>query len=682
MKKQTRFQRLIPSAVFGLIVAGSVGCGLGQTFTNIPITMFDTASDPYVMVDWWGGVVFSSTWDGTQNATTTLVPTNAGSGALMITADWTGTSGVSGNPQPQLELLGGLAGGWGGWNPSLLVNGFYYDLDFDIMFDPSSARSAANGSFGTVNAQLAFTGWNGGDNQTVWSSGSGGFTNLGWYHVHAYIDPTLPKVDSIAGFALQLPWQTWTGNTNVFYTNASQAQTLWLDNIIFTTNLNKPLKPPTLKLTPVAPTPGLSIQTTSTAGGYDRDSIATVSGNYSWVGAGSTPVTYSVKIGKYPGKSYPGFQTHIFLVSGANGSLPGTESSPDWNEANCVFLQIQNNADGSAFGRFMWKTNDANDNAMLWNTQFGGAGGTANTYAAGTIGTLYEPAGVLGTWSISFVNDTNVTLTSPSGLSTNFFFPDDLALQTYFPQGSVAAYFGGQPNGTANIGQGIVLAEVKINGSSLTPIDDQFTESVLDPTVWVIREAQSTAVALVQNNVHWNLGWTLPDLHFQLQSAASVLGPWTDAGIATNAVQSGASKSLLLPDTALPSKNAGYFRMVKRVATKLQVLMPGETAAPNTPTGKTGTPTSFNVGDEVDVIVNAVDKDWNIIPTVTDTVSITATDPNPFTPPNAALANGTGTFAVYFYTSNDTSNPTWTVTATDVTDSTKAANTGSPIVIH
>jgi hypothetical protein len=39
------------------------------------------------------------------------------------------------------------------------------------------------------------------------------------------------------------------------------------------------------------------------------------------------------------------------------------------------------------------------------------------------------------------------------------------------------------------------------------------------------------------------------------------------------------------------------------------------------------------------------------------------------------LANGTGSFSFYFGQAG-----TWTVTATDVTDPTKTANTGSPTV--
>ena len=118
--------------------------------------------------------------------------------------------------------------------------------------------------------------------------------------------------------------------------------------------------------------------------------------------------------------------------------------------------------------------------------------------------------------------------------------------------------------------------------------------------------------------------------------------------------------------------NVGFFRLIKRPFSQLQVLMPGETAAANTPTGKTGTPNIQAVGLPFTVTVNAVDADWNVVPS-TDTVDITSSDSTASLPADAALVNGTRSFTVFFGQPG-----TWTVTATDVTDPTKTANTGSP----
>ena len=104
--------------------------------------------------------------------------------------------------------------------------------------------------------------------------------------------------------------------------------------------------------------------------------------------------------------------------------------------------------------------------------------------------------------------------------------------------------------------------------------------------------------------------------------------------------------------------------------TKLQILMPGETAAPGTATGKTGTPTARTAAAAFSVTVNGVDANWNRVSSVADTVRITSSDANAQLPANAALVAGTQTFDVTLLTAGSR-----TVAATDVTDGTKTANT-------
>ena len=91
--------------------------------------------------------------------------------------------------------------------------------------------------------------------------------------------------------------------------------------------------------------------------------------------------------------------------------------------------------------------------------------------------------------------------------------------------------------------------------------------------------------------------------------------------------------------------------------------MPGETAAAGTTTGKTGTPSAETAGTAFNVTVNAVDANWNVVNTVTDTVGISSSDANAALPADAALAAGTKTFSVTLKTVGSR-----TVTATDMTD--------------
>src|SRR5439155_422769 len=86
-------------------------------------------------------------------------------------------------------------------------------------------------------------------------------------------------------------------------------------------------------------------------------------------------------------------------------------------------------------------------------------------------------------------------------------------------------------------------------------------------------------------------------------------------------------------------------------------------------------PSAQIAGTAFNVTVNAVDANWNLISS-THTVGITTTDANDH-PANAALSAGTATFAVTFKIAGS-----WTITATDITDGSKTANTSPSITVN
>src|SRR2546426_1615312 len=131
-----------------------------------------------------------------------------------------------------------------------------------------------------------------------------------------------------------------------------------------------------------------------------------------------------------------------------------------------------------------------------------------------------------------------------------------------------------------------------------------------------------------------------------------------------------AAATLTANTSANLTVNAGSF-------VKLQLLVPGETAAAGTANGKTGSPSAQTAGTGYSVTVNAVDPNWNVVTTATDTVGITSTDPNDVEPANAALVSGTKSFSL----TNSTVG-TWTVTATDVTNGGKTPYTSPPITVN
>ena len=125
-----------------------------------------------------------------------------------------------------------------------------------------------------------------------------------------------------------------------------------------------------------------------------------------------------------------------------------------------------------------------------------------------------------------------------------------------------------------------------------------------------------------------------------------------------------AAAALTTSTSANVTVNAG-------AVTKLQILLPGEVAAPGTATGKTAaTPTAQTAGAAIasGIVVNAVDANWNLVTNATPNVTITTSDANAAiaddngpTAGNLSLAAGTGTLSSFTFKTAGTR----TATATD-----------------
>jgi hypothetical protein len=259
-------------------------------------------------------------------------------------------------------------------------------------------------------------------------------------------------------------------------------------------------------------------------------------------------------MGDYPDTNHTGFQTHIFLVPGS--SIPNFESSPDYNEPNIVFLDLQNNASGGATATFRYKTNQPSGNTMIYNSD----------PAKGPVGTLASigSAQVKGKWSLTFSNDTSATITTPQGSSTNFALPTDSAALF---AGSLYAYFGVQPNQPGNINQSALLTHVSINGVA-TPIDESFAGVQndpsrpldLDPQIWERVAENAPGIVLVPAGAAYWVNWSVPATGFNLQASPD-LQSWTD--VAVTPTQIGNQMRTLLSSGDLPAGKSAFFRVVK-----------------------------------------------------------------------------------------------------------------------
>jgi hypothetical protein len=109
-------------------------------------------------------------------------------------------------------------------------------------------------------------------------------------------------------------------------------------------------------------------------------------------------------------------------------------------------------------------------------------------------------------------------------------------------------------------------------------------------------------------------------------------------------LKTAASQTLTASDQsngAITSNTSASVTVNAGTVTKLQLLLPGETADPGSATGKTGSPTARTAGTAFNVTVNAVDANWNVVTSVTHTVRVTSTDVDATLPADTALVCGT-----------------------------------------
>ncbi len=465
---------------------------------------------------WWGAAIQTYEHDAAVDADSDA---NSGSQKLIVNFDLTAYGGDN-QFASQYNF------------PSTVDARGYTNLTFDIRFDPASPSRPA-GDYGWLEFGLGPS-----DFSQIALGAVGVPTSAGnWYRVSVPLNPTTPKMDSIARFWIKI----WSGDAAGF----TGTSTIWVDNVTLNANQDvAPPSPPTIGMEKA--TPGLRIVASAPGAQYARQNVYTVaSTGYSWVGAG-TPVTYSVTLANYPDASHSGFQTHLFLVSGS--SLPTWLNSPDWNEPNVIFLDIGNGADGTGYASFRYKTNLPNGNSM--------------TYAEGTLGSVASPS-PNGTWSITFNNDTDITLTAPGGATASFSLPADAAAKFADP---LHVYVGCQPNQMGNIGQSVIVSRLQVSGVA-TPIDDQFAGS-LDTAVWQIAAGDPAGILTVPAGYKYWVNWTLPDDGFNFEYAPGNLTDdiWLPVTGLTSPVQIGGRKWALLPDIGEPFSGEGFFYRMSKPA--------------------------------------------------------------------------------------------------------------------
>jgi hypothetical protein len=355
-----------------------------------------------------------------------------------------------------------------------------------------------------------------------------------------------------------------------------------------------------------------------------------------------------------PATNYAGFHTHIFLAP----DDPRTRTDVDWGLTNIVRFEMSVQDDGSGLGTLRYKTDAPDGNGGM----YGGDG---------ELGSVTNPT-VLGKWGFTFNDETSVTVFSPT-MTTNLVFP---AAATAKFDAPLTVYFGCMPNAPERVGQKAVLTQAAIRGAvGGVDVTDDFT-GPLNTDIWELAaEFPSGVIVLTDDAACW-VEWTLPDTGFNLQAAADVVtSDWLPYAGATAPLPTGSTKSVLVNTSGLPGDQQGYWRLKQREFTKLQILLPGETAAPGTATGKTGTPDPQPLFGNFNVIINAVSDDWALIRNVTDTVTFSSTDQDLLVE-DVVLVNGTATAVMNMGTAG-----TQTITVSDVTNPAIQSDTSSEFTV-
>jgi hypothetical protein len=487
------------------------------------VTRFDSETDIEGWTATWGTapvLEFSPSDAGGGTAT---------SGSLKVTADY-------------------FTAGDDGWEQMVITKSFdpavvgtdHVSVSVDVRVDPESVPTAA-GQYGYFELKRTDGSAMGGVN----------LTSTNWTTITF---PIAATEGTLTGIIIQ------NGNGGF-----QGPVTYYLDNFVFTQKVGGP-QPPTLAIAK-NPAAGLKLYASAPGQAYQRQNVVYKPsedlGSELWWVNKSQPVTYSVTWADFPsGAANAGFQGHVMLATDTGGS-----STPDWNDPNVILVEFQYanhpGADGvagtaddalRARARFLHKVNEPASNAMLYRTQANAAAGPV-----GVLGEVWAPS-MLGTWSISFRNNSDIVLTASDGSTVNLTMPE-ADIPFYEPAATgVSAHFGVQPNSDTRVGLSAVISRIKIQKGTTVVVDETFAGAELNPDVWVVRAADAAGVFPLSADTAYLVSWNLPDEGFGLKGAAVVGGPWKDV---PGARQIGARRLVPVTTATLPGPTAGYFKLVK-----------------------------------------------------------------------------------------------------------------------
>lgn len=452
------------------------------------------------------------------------------SGPDAVSVQWDPTTDASNNPASGSMLLtvncnGGQYLLWDGLSPRyspLPLQGFvvFTNLSWDMRYDARSAirtnttAAGVNGSQGPGSLDFGYMRVGttddsyGQDWYYYWAipaTNGLGQPNTNWIHMSVDLSSLtvpLPTTSSI--------FDTMFSQYDAAFGNEllKGNQYIWFDNIQYSGRIG-------------ALPPHMSIQETTPAlrffGGaatYGRSQIALADNNESWIG-GPFPITYSMTLLDNATNFPTPVDTHIQIIQG-NDNYSGA----DYTDPNTLWLQILSTSSNACIAQIQWKTNHPDANP----------GQDPNT----TMLQITNPVRA-GTWMLTFLSDTNGTLTAPGAAPAPFTLGilSDADATTDFGQ-PVQVRFGLQNNGNpANAGipddwAGITVAGTAgLNGTNYTENFSEEGTNQLNTGFWNLATSDGTDdQVLVPTNAPYWIIWNTPDTGYILETATNLTGPW------------------------------------------------------------------------------------------------------------------------------------------------------------
>ena len=405
--------------------------------------------------NWFGLTPTTLAYDGTEDNT------HNGGGSCQVA--------TSGNQVLFIGTYGPSSSGT--WGTNRINISAYRQVEFDVKWDNHSSISLAD--FNQPPAGERVINIYSCTPSSSFSGLAGSFSippaaTNGWVHVVVPISWTATDLDPSLG----LWFEKWIGE-NVM-------ANFWLDNVQLTP-WPCSLPPPVLSLSPAGE--GLNLF----AGGdnpYDRENIRTLVafGGKSWVGLGKAGYSFTVSRCATSTSTDLPHQIHLFLVPNA-----GNSTAPDWTEPDVLAALLLPQPDGSAVWSVRVRTNGVPN-----------CSGSCAWPIYGSINNVSP----LGTWSLIFENDTNLTLVTPAGSQIQSTVP--LEVVNRFANAPLTVYLGYM---SSLIGP-VVISQVRFTQNEFPVFQDDFSQG-LDTNIWEIKAVHPSSIQPVPANAFW-LGWSAP----------------------------------------------------------------------------------------------------------------------------------------------------------------------------